>query len=96
MGVRSGGGGECRTYPIQKLQANLDRDAEQRPVFLGEAFGNKAADAQAAGEGHEGVKSCKEVGDLERRPVEPKVEVVVAGSEDVERDDKQEVAKRDL
>lgn len=68
----------------RRVQAHLDRDAEQRPAFLGEASGDETADAQAAGEGHEGVERRKEVGDFEWGPVESIIEVVVARSEDVE------------
>ncbi|CAM9538326.1 unnamed protein product [Ascophyllum nodosum] len=75
---------------------HLNACPEQRPVFFGEMPGDDETDANAAHQGHQGVERGEEVGYLERAPMEPEVEVVVADGEDIQREDEQEVAQRDL
>lgn len=79
----------------QTNRVDLDEDAEEPPVLLGEHLRDDAADGPAAGEGHADVVGGEEVRDLRGGPVEAIVDVVIAGGEDVQRQDEEEVATGD-
>lgn len=81
--------------PVKRKKTDLHGDAEERPVLLGKPLGDDEADNPSPGEGHEYVVRGEEVGDLRGGPAEAVVDVVVAGGEDVQGEDEQEVAESD-